>query len=66
MKTKIVRHTAERPPPLTDTQREHLAKLTALPDSSIDTSDIPELPDEKWSEGARGRFYRPVKGRRRI
>ena len=35
--------------------------LGALPDESIDTSDIPELSDEAWSAGVRGRFYRPLK-----
>ncbi len=58
MKTKLVSHTPETPPALTDAQREH---LSALPDETIDTSDIPELSDEAWSAGVRGRFYRPVK-----
>ena len=61
MKTKMVSHTAEALPPLTDAQRDHLAKLAALPDATIDTSDMPELSDEAWSGGVRGRFYRPVK-----
>ncbi len=34
-----------------------LAALDAMPDDSIDTSDIPEALD--WSEAVRGRFYRP-------
>lgn len=61
MKTKMVSHTPETLPPLTDAQRKHLAELAALPDKSIDTSDIPELTDEAWATGVRGRFYRPVK-----
>ena len=61
MKTKMVSHTLETPPALTDAQREHLAELAAMPDETIDTSDIPELSDEAWSAGVRGRFYRPVK-----
>ncbi len=61
MKTKLDSHDAETLAPLTDTQREHLARLAALPDESIDTSDIPELSDEEWDAGVRGRFYRPVK-----
>jgi len=61
MKTKMVSRTPETLPPLTDAQREHLAQLAALPDESIDTSDIPELTDEAWGAGVRGRFYRPVK-----
>ena len=51
----------ETPPPQTDAQRGRLAVLAALPDASIDTSEIPELSDEVWSVGVRGRFYRPVK-----
>lgn len=61
MKTKLVSHTPETLAPLTDAQREHLAELAAMPDESIDTSDIPELTDEAWAAGTRGRFYRPVK-----
>ena len=61
MKTKLDNHNAETPPALTDPQREHLAELSALPDETIDTSDIPELSDEAWNAGVRGRFYRPVK-----
>ena len=60
MKTKRVSRTLETPP-LTNAEREHLAKLAGLPDEAIDTSDIPELSDEAWSAGVRGRFYRPVK-----
>jgi uncharacterized protein (DUF4415 family) len=61
MKTKLVSHTPETLPPLTDAQCEHLAQLAALPDESIDTSDIPELSEEAWAAGVRGRFYRPIK-----
>jgi uncharacterized protein (DUF4415 family) len=61
MKTKLDNHNAETPPALTDAQRDHLAELAAMADETIDTSDIPELSDEAWAAGARGRFYRPVK-----
>jgi uncharacterized protein (DUF4415 family) len=61
MKTKRVSHAPETPPPLTDAERERFAQLATLPDESIDTSDIPELSDEAWKTGVRGRFYRPVK-----
>lgn len=61
MKTKKDSHTPGTPPSLSDTQRERLARLATLPDESIDTSDIPELTDEAWAAGVRGRFYRPVK-----
>jgi len=61
MKTKLDNRSAETLPALTEVQRDHLAELAALPDGSIDTSDIPELSDAAWSAGVRGRFYRPVK-----
>jgi len=32
-----------------------------MPDSEIDTSDIPELPAAAWKNAVRGRFYRPIK-----
>jgi uncharacterized protein (DUF4415 family) len=44
---------------LTPEQRAELKSLAALPDDSIDTSDVPELLD--WSGAKRGLFYRPVK-----
>jgi uncharacterized protein (DUF4415 family) len=44
---------------LTRRQRVELKALEDLPDSAIDTSDAPELPD--WSGPERGLFYRPVK-----
>jgi hypothetical protein len=53
MKTKLDSRNAEALAPLTDARREHLAELAALPDESIDTSDIPELSDEAWSAGVR-------------
>ena len=61
MKTKIVSYTLDTLPPLTDRQRDHLAKLAALPDDQIDTSDIPEPTDKKLKNAVRGRFYRPIK-----
>ena len=44
---------------LTARQRAELSALANLSDASIDTRDIPEATD--WSEGVRGRFYRPIK-----
>lgn len=44
---------------LTPRQIAELKALQELPDSAIDTSDAPELPD--WSGAERGLFYRPVK-----
>ncbi len=46
---------------LTAKQKRELVALAALPDSQIDTSDIPELPRSAWKDAVRGRFYRPVK-----
>jgi len=60
MKTKLS-STTETTTATTDAQREQLARLAALPDASIDTSDIPELSDDAWRAGVRGRFYKPVK-----
>ena len=61
MSSKMVEYRFDptNPPPLTDTQREQLARLAALPDSEIDLSDSPEVLD--WSGATRGKFYRPVK-----
>ena len=42
-------------------EREELAKLAAMPDEAIDTSDIPEAPAENWIDARRGGLYRPVK-----
>lgn len=44
---------------LTAQQKADLAALESLPDSEIDTSDIPEVLN--WSDAERGLFYRPVK-----
>ncbi len=44
---------------LTRRQKEDLARLRAMSDEDIDTSDAPEILD--WSNAKRGMFYRPVK-----
>ena len=38
---------------------DDMKALAAMPESEIDTSDIPEILD--WSGAKRGLFYRPVK-----
>jgi hypothetical protein len=38
---------------------EQAVALSKLPDSAIDTSDIPEVTD--WSKAEVGKFYRPAK-----
>ncbi len=44
---------------LTSKQRKDISKLKAMPDSSIDTSDLPEVTFSK--KARRGLFYRPRK-----
>lgn len=48
-------------PPLTPAEKAELGALSDRPDSEIDTSDIPELPEEFWRSAKRGLFYRPTK-----
>jgi uncharacterized protein (DUF4415 family) len=45
--------------PLSAPLRAELEALSARPESSIDTSDIPEVTD--WSQAQRGRFHRFTK-----
>lgn len=61
MKTKMVSYTLDTLPPLTEEQRANLKVLSQRPDSEIDTSDIPEMTDEKWKSAVRRHLYRPVK-----
>ena len=48
-------------PPLTKAQEDELEALAARPDSAIDYSEIPALPETFWASAERGRFYRPTK-----
>jgi uncharacterized protein (DUF4415 family) len=45
--------------PLTAQQQAELAALETMPESAIDTREMPEVKD--WSRAERGRFYRPIK-----
>lgn len=47
--------------PLTSRQQRQIAALAANPDSEIDYSDIPRLPEAFWKNAMRNPFYRPVK-----
>jgi uncharacterized protein (DUF4415 family) len=47
------------PEPLTPKLRAELRALAAMPDNTIDTTDMPPITD--WSGSVRGAFYRPVK-----
>lgn len=44
---------------MTPEQEARLRALAAMPDDTIDFSDIPEITD--WTGAVRGKFYRPVK-----
>ncbi|MGE3875604.1 MAG: BrnA antitoxin family protein [Parvibaculaceae bacterium] len=46
---------------LSKSEREMLEKLKKLPDSQIDTDDIPEAPQANWRLARRDHLYRPVK-----
>jgi len=56
--SKTVRHELDlsNPPPLTDAQKAELKVLAELPDSAIDTSDIPPLDDAFWKKAVRNPF----------
>lgn len=58
---KKVEHTLDTLPPLTEAQKADLERLAALPDTEIDTSDIPELTDAQLAEMKRPEHFRPVK-----
>ena len=45
--------------PMSEALRAELAALEAMPDDTIDTSDIAPVSD--WSSARRGMLYRPVK-----
>jgi len=46
---------------LTEKDRRELAKLAALPDDTIDYSDIPPLTEKFWKNAIRNPWYRPRK-----
>ena len=60
-KTVKYRLDLEAPRPLTKRQRAEIEALEAMPDSAIDTSDIPPLTDDFWKKAVRNPFYKPVK-----
>jgi uncharacterized protein (DUF4415 family) len=47
------------PEPLTPELKAELDALAAMPESEIDTTDMPPIAD--WSYAVRGPFYRPIK-----
>lgn len=46
---------------LTEKDKRELRKLAALPDSTIDYSDIPPLTEKFWKNAVRNPWYRPRK-----
>jgi len=46
---------------LTEKQKKELEQLAAMPDSSIDFSDIPPLTEKFWKNAIRNPWYRPRK-----
>lgn len=44
---------------LSPEMQSEIRDLANMPDSDINTDDIPEITD--WSDARRGLFYRPVK-----
>ena len=63
MKKKLVKHKIDlsHPPTLTATQKAELKALQAKPESDIDYSDIPPVPEDFWKKAVRNPFYRPTK-----
>ncbi len=57
MRDKIMKR--GNPEPLTPELQAELDALAAMPDSEIDTAEMPPITD--WSKAARGVFYRPIK-----
>jgi hypothetical protein len=49
----------DNPEPLSPEFQAELDALAAMPDSEIDTTDMPLITD--WSHAVRGPFYRPIK-----
>jgi uncharacterized protein (DUF4415 family) len=61
MKSKTTTYELKPGRPLTQRQKRELQELAAMPESAIDTSDIPASPRGAWKHAIRGKWYRPVK-----
>ena len=57
---KLVTKTLADCPPTTARKRE-LEKLAAMPDSTIDYSDIPQLDESFFQKGIRNPYYKQLK-----
>lgn len=60
-KSKLAVYELKPDQKLTARQKREIRALAAMPESNIDTSDIPELPPAAWKHAVRGKWYRPVK-----
>ena len=60
-KSKMVSREFKTDEVLTARQKREIAALAAMPEESVDTSDIPALPPGAWKDAVRGEWYRPVK-----
>jgi len=63
MKTKQTSYPVSELAPLSGQQIARLKEVAALPEDTIDYTDIPVLTDEQLRNAVRGRFYKPVKRR---
>jgi uncharacterized protein (DUF4415 family) len=63
MSKRIVEHRTDpaNPTSLTAEQKAELVALAAMPDTTIDFSDIPPLTDAFWKNAVRNPFYKPTK-----
>lgn len=46
---------------VSESVRQELAALAALPENTIDFSDIPATSLQDWDKAVRGQFYKPMK-----
>ena len=58
---RMVEHTLDDLPPLTDAQKADLERLAAMSDEDIDYSDIAKLTDAQLARMRRPEHFRPVK-----
>jgi uncharacterized protein (DUF4415 family) len=56
-----VRYKQSELPPLSKARKAELQALSAMPDSTIDFSDIPPLDEFFWKNALRNPFYKPTK-----
>ena len=56
-----VSYTLEKLPSLSEERKGELRAMASLPDSEIDTSDIPVMTEVQWKNAPRRDLYRPVK-----